>query len=172
MIYLIIILAVISRFIPHIPNFAPITAIAIFAGAYLPWKKAAGITLAVRLISDIFLGFFSWPLMLAVYSSHLAGIFLGLWIKHAKKYRWLKIGGSSLIASALFFLATNFAFLYSNYPHNLEGVIQAYINGLPFLRGTLTGDMFYTLTLFAGCQLSVYLKNHLAVRQTARKESI
>ena len=150
MIYFIIILAIISRFVPHIPNFAPITAIAIFSAAYLPWKKSLAITLAARLISDIFLGFFAWPLMIAVYASHLAGILLGLWIKRAQNHRWIKIAGSSLIASTLFFLITNFAFLYSNYPHNLTGIIQSYINGLPFLRGTLMGDVFYTVALFGG----------------------
>ena len=81
LIYFIIFLAIISRFVPHMPNFAPITALAIFAAAYLPWKKAAGITFAARLISDIFLGFVSWPMMLAIYASHGVGILLGLWIK-------------------------------------------------------------------------------------------
>ncbi|MBI3231646.1 MAG: hypothetical protein HYZ51_01020 [Candidatus Doudnabacteria bacterium] len=152
-IYFIIILAIISRFIPHVPNFAPITAIAIFAGAHLPWKKAFGMTLAARLVSDIFLGLFSWPLMIAVYSSHLAGIILGLWIKRSQNHRWMKIAGSSLIASAIFFLITNLAFLYTNYPHNLSGIIQAYINGLPFLRGTLMGDIVYTSALFGGYEI-------------------
>lgn len=180
LIYFIIILAIISRFIPHIPNFAPITAIAIFSAAFLPWKKAFGITLAARLVSDIFLGFFAWPLMVAVYGSHLVGILFGLWIKRSKdvipaeagiqtkgghgsrialrlsgmtNYKWFRIIASSLGASALFFFATNFAFLYSNYPHNLSGIIQSYINGLPFLRGTLMGDMFYSAALFGGYSL-------------------
>ena len=43
--YLIILLAAITRFIPHLPNFAPITALAIFSAANLGWKKAAGLTL-------------------------------------------------------------------------------------------------------------------------------
>ena len=204
LIYFIIFLAIISRFVPHMPNFAPITALAIFAAAYLPWKKAAGITFAARLISDIFLGFVSWPMMLAIYASHGVGILLGLWIKRGitviptesdvlegerrnplhsdtrykildtigkgsldtpsvafrvarddSKRRWIRIITSSLTASAIFFLVTNFAFLYSNYPHNLYGIIQAYINGLPFLRGTLMGDMFYSIALFGGYALAV-----------------
>ena len=202
MIYIIIILAVISRFIPHLPNFAPITAIAIFGAAYLPWKKAAALTFVARLISDIFLGFVSWPMMVAIYASHLLGVLFGVWIKHNSfvipesrafasdirnpelnestirnnsldtrlrggkpgsrtlfgsthnsgmtKTRWFRILTSSLGASAIFFLVTNFAFLYSNYPHDLHGIIQAYVNGLPFLRGTLLGDMFYSLALFGG----------------------
>lgn len=147
-IYLIIILAVITRFIPHLPNFAPITALAIFSAAYLPKKQAVVIPLAARFVSDVFLGFFSWPLMVAVYASHLVGVLFGLWIKSAKSHRWIKIIFSSLGASLIFFLVTNFAFLYSFYPHSWQGIMQSYINGLPFFRGTLVGDLSYTLALF------------------------
>lgn len=153
-IYLVIVLAVISRFVPHMPNFAPITAVAIFAGANLDLKKAAGITLAARFVSDLFLGFFSWPLMAAVYVCHLSGVLLGALIRRSENYRWLKIVGSSLGASIIFFLVTNSAFLYSNYAHNFSGVVLAYANGLPFLRGTLAGDLFYSAALFGGYALA------------------
>jgi hypothetical protein len=147
-IYLIIILAVVSRFFPHLPNFAPITALAIFSAATLDWKKSVGLTLAIRFISDLFLGFFSWPLMLAVYASHLVGVLFGLWVKESQNYKILKITASSLGSSGVFFLVTNFAFLYSEYEHNLSGIILAYTNGLPFLKGTVVGDLAYTLVLF------------------------
>lgn len=156
LIYFVIILAIATRLIPHMPNFAPITALAIFSAAYLPWKKSLAITLAARLVSDLFLGFFAWPLMLAVYASHLVGILFGLWIKNSKNYRWVKMTGSSLFASVIFFLVTNFAFLYAQYPHAWLGIIQAYTNGLPFLRGTILGDLSYTLALFGGYELAKY----------------
>lgn len=177
MIYLVIIFAIIARFVPHMPNFAPITALAIFSAAHLGWKKSVGLTLAARFVSDLFLGFFSWPLMLAVYASHLFGVALGLWIKksltsplvplhylerdntHISSQemgrvgeglrKWGKILASGVISAAVFFLVTNFAFLYSSYPHTWAGIVQSYINGLPFLRGTLLGDVGYTLALFA-----------------------
>lgn len=153
LIYFIIVLAIASRFVPHMPNFAPITALAIFSAANMNWKKSVGITLAARFISDLFLGFFSWPLMVAVYASHLVGVLFGLWIKQSQNYRWLKIIGSSLGASVIFFLVTNFAFLYSSYPHNITGIIAAYTNGLPFFRGTLLGDLGYSVALFGGLAL-------------------
>ncbi len=201
MIYIIIVLAVIARFIPHMPNFAPITALAIFSAANMSWKKSAGLVLVVRFISDIFLGFFSWPLMLAVYASHLAGILFGLWIKNSNhpvslretpllgrrggsavslEYsaelssfsrrstprsggRWLeyskKIIVSSLGSSAVFFLVTNFAFLYVDYPHTLPGIMLAYYNGLPFLRGTVLGDLGYSVALFGGYAFALFLLN-------------
>jgi hypothetical protein len=158
MIYLIILLAIITRFIPHMPNAAPVTALAIFSAANLGWKKSVGLTLAVRLISDVFLGFFSWPLMVAVYASHLVGVALGFWIKRSDKHRWIKITGSSLIASVIFFLVTNFAFLYAAYPHNFSGIVSAYANGLPFFRGTLLGDLGYTFALFGAYQAVIYAK--------------
>ena len=96
--------------------------------------------------------------MVAVYASHLVGILFGLWIKDSRLrgndslLRWLKIVGSSLGASIIFFLVTNFAFLYSGYEHNLSGIILAYTNGLPFFRGTLLGDLGYTAALFGAYQ--------------------
>jgi hypothetical protein len=157
MIYLVIVLAIVARFVPHMPNFAPITALAIFSGANLDWKKSVGITLAARFISDIFLGFFSWPLMVAVYACHLAGVALGVWIKKSDSHQWLKITSSSLGASILFFLVTNFAFFYSTYTHDLSGIIQAYTNGLPFFRGTVLGDFSYTAALFGSYEFAKYL---------------
>lgn len=151
----IVILISALRFLPHLPNFAPITALAIFAGANMGFKQAAVITVVLRFVSDIFLGFFSWPLMLAVYTSHLVGVLFGFWIRTTENKRILKIAVSSFGASAIFFLVTNFAFFYSEYQHNLSGVMLAYINGLPFLKGTILGDLVYTVALFGAYALVV-----------------
>lgn len=159
MIYLVILLAIVARFVPHMPNAAPVTALAIFGAAYLPKKQAIAIPLAVRFISDIFLGFFSWPLMVAVYASHLVGVLFGFWIKKSENHRWVKIVSSSLGASIIFFLVTNFAFLYKDYPHNIAGIISAYTNGLPFFRGTLLGDLGYTVALFGSYALAQSFSN-------------
>ncbi len=154
LIYAIVVLAIISRFIPHMPNVGLITALAMFSAVNLDWKKSVGITLAARFVSDIFLGFFAWPLMLAVYASHLAGILFGLWIKHTSNNRWAKIIFSSLSTSVLFFLVTNFAYLYAEYPHNFAGIMLAYANGLPFLRGTIVGDVGYAVALFGALAIA------------------
>lgn len=190
-IYFIVILAVLSRFIPHMPNVGLITALAMFSAVNMDWKKSVGITLVARFVSDIFLGFFAWPLMVAVYASHLAGILFGLWIKKSSSVipeatsasesypesisgsriapdksglsgmtqnRWVKIIFSSLSASILFFLGTNFAYLYAEYPHNFAGIMLAYANGLPFLRGTMVGDLGYSVALFGVFELAMYFK--------------
>lgn len=148
--YILIILAIATRVVPHFSNVSAITAVAIFSGAILPKRQAFVIPLAARLITDSIIGFFSWPLMIAVYGAHVFGVLLGLWVKNGKQdFEGLKVITSSMIASVTFFLVTNFAFLYPTYSHNLQGIVSAYNNGLPFLRGTVIGDLGYTVSLFA-----------------------
>lgn len=170
-IYLIVILAIASRFLPHEANVGLVTALAIFAGATLPKKHAFAVPLAVRFVSDLFLGFFSPLLMVAVYLSHIAGVLFGFWIKRTEKTssRWVKIIASGFGSALLFFLVTNFAFFYSpaEYSHDLSGVLLAYANGLPFLRGTLIGDVGYTAAFFGVFELAKYVahkKQNVAVQ--------
>jgi hypothetical protein len=141
----IVVSAVVTRLVPHEWNFAPVTAVAIVAAAYLPLRQAMVLTLAIRFISDAIIGFFAWPLMAAVYASHLFGVVMGRWIKNRKTI--FKVLAAPAISAVVFFLVTNFAFLYPSYPHNLAGIVSAYLNGLPFFKGTLLGDVFYTAAL-------------------------
>ncbi len=170
MIYiLLIIFAIISRFVPHVTNAAAITALAIFAGAYLPKKQAIVLPLAARLVTDAVIGFFAWPQMIAVYAAHGIGMLFGLWIKKSQgSSKWFRVVASGFIASAIFFLITNFAFLYPEpqYMHNWSGIILSYTNGLPFLRGTIIGDVGYVVALFGAYELATYL---ITRRQTAKK---
>ena len=147
--YIIIITAAIAtRLIPHVWNFAPVTAIAIFAAIYLPKRQAFAFPIAIRLVSDLIIGFFSWPLMIAVYLAHIFGVAMGLWIKRNKSVG--RVIAAPIISAIVFFLVTNFAWLYAGYPNDLSGIMLAYTNGLPFLRGTLLGDVSYTLALVGG----------------------
>ncbi len=166
MIYLIIILAALTRVLPHMPNVAVVTAIAIFAGSIFSTRKALGITLLVRLLSDIAIGFFAWQLMVAVYFAHLLGVFFGRWIGNGQisLSRLTKVGLSGFVTAGLFFLITNFALLYAEYPHTLVGIMQAYVNGLPFLRGTLLSDVGFSLGLFAVYDLSRILYAKLKLK--------
>jgi hypothetical protein len=36
------------------------------------------------------------------------------------------------------------------YDRSLIGLMESYVAGLPFLRGTMLGDVFYTGALFGG----------------------
>ena len=91
-------LGVIFRFLPHPWNFAPIAAIALFAGVYLEKKYAVIAPLLAMFLGDIFLGFYDWKLMLAVYASFALAGLIGILIKKHKSVQ-------TIIAGSLFFQA-------------------------------------------------------------------
>lgn len=149
MVYFLIFGAVILRFLPHAPNFAPITALALFGGTYLKDKRLAVILpLAAMLISDYFIGFYNLPILVSVYLSFGISGILGLQLRQHKNLS--NILGVTLLASIQFYLITNFAVwaFGTMYPPTVGGLSQSYINALPFFRNTLLGDLFYVGVMF------------------------
>lgn len=164
----IIMSAVLLRLFPHVPNFAPISAMALFGGTYLGKKYSVIIVFITLLVSDYLLLYihpfsgefitFShiYPLTtlfhastVSVYGSFLLTIGIGMWLR---KYLSIQnIIVASISSSLLFFLITNFNFFYATplYPKTVSGILEAYIMGLPFLRATVFGDLFYNGLFFS-----------------------
>lgn len=145
------------RLLPHPWNFTPIAAVALFSGVYLGRKYAFSVPFLAMFLSDIFLGFYEWKLMLAVYGSFALVGLIGLAIK--KRKNPATVLGGSLTASILFFLITNFAVWQFSfwYPKTLSGLFQCYVLALPFFRSALLGDLFYTGVLFGTYELILIL---------------
>jgi hypothetical protein len=133
------VLAVITRLLPHPPNVAPITAIALFGGCNIRDKNLAmALPLLCMFITDLFLGFHI--IMPFVYMSFMMISYIGI---NSKKITNGTILGSSL----LFFLLTNFGVWYLGYPNTLTGLVSCYTLALPFFVNTIIGDLFFTHTL-------------------------
>jgi len=152
------------RLLPHPWNFTPIGAIALFSGVYLGRKYAFVAPILAMFLSDIFLGFYNWKLMLPVYGSFLLCVILGFWLKKHKQ--WYTVLGSSLFCSVLFFLITNFAIWAFTpwYAQTFSGIIQCYIMAIPFFKNTLLGDLFY-VTIFFGVYeiVKVWIRKRLTI---------
>ncbi|MFA5770588.1 MAG: DUF6580 family putative transport protein [Patescibacteria group bacterium] len=146
-IFIIILLAVVARLIPHAPNFAPIGGLALFSGANFKNRIALLIPLAAMFISDIFLGFHKT--IPYIYVSFIIITLIGGLIKNNK---WQSILKASLVSSILFFLITNFGVWAtgSMYQKNLFGLAQSYVMGIPFFRNTIISDLFYSFSFFYG----------------------
>ena len=143
----IVLLLALSRLIPHPPNFTPLGAMAILAGATIKdFRLALLIPLSAMLASDIFLGFHSS--MLFVYAS-VAIIVLAchFWLK---KLSLISLGLAALFAAILFFLVTNFGAWLSHdmYAHTIGGLGQAYTAGIPFFKNTLLSNLFFIAISF------------------------
>lgn len=149
---IIVAFGVLSRLIPHAPNIAPIGALMLFGGAYLP-KKLLWLPILALFISDYFISFYGTD-MFYVYGSFILTGLIGLWIRSHKRPKFV-IGGA-LFSSVLFFVITNFGVWAPPnnwYPHTLDGLIQSYTLALPFFRNSLIGDLGYTILLFGGYEL-------------------
>lgn len=144
---LFIILAAFLRLVPHIPNFAPIGAMALFGGVYLNKKYALLIPLIAMILSDFFLGFSAATPF--VYISFLLIGCLGLLLRKHMSFKNILL--ATLSGSLLFYLITNFGvWLVGNlYPHTLSGLVLCYTLALPFFRNTVLGDLFYVGLFFS-----------------------
>ena len=158
-----IVLAALSRLLPHPPNFSPVEAIALFGGAYFSNRAAAiWVPLVAMFLSDLALGLMNggiyWSYFLSagyllVYACIALSAVLGFGLRG--KVSAARVGAYSLVGSVLFFLVTNFgAWLGSSmYPQNAAGLMAAYIAGIPFFQGTLLGTLLFSALLFGGFSL-------------------
>jgi len=150
--------AALSRLLPHLPNFSPIAAIALFGGAFFSNRIMAFVVPFVALIlSDLFLDRYPMTEMLPVYCSFAMVVLIGFNLQKNKSA--VRIAGLSLVSSVLFYLITNFVFLYPEgsinmmYPHTFVGMMESYTMAIPFFQNTLMGDLFYTSALFGAYYL-------------------
>lgn len=161
----IILIAGLSRLFPVV-NFSPIAAMGLFGGAYLS-KRWLALTLPLLAVwfSDVLLnntiyahmndGFtFFYEGWAWQYGAYLAITVLGI-VMFKKGISGIKVLGSSLLASGVFFLLSNFGVWASGllYPLSIEGLLACYAAGIPFLKGTIIGDLFYSGVLFGGFYL-------------------
>lgn len=160
---IILMLAVLSRFLPFPPNVAPIAAMALFGGAYFSDKRVAFLLpLGVMLLSDLIIGLHST--LLFVYGAF--AIIVGIGILLGKEISPMRVIGASLTGSVIFYLLTNFGvWLVSPfYPPTLEGLLASYTLAIPFFHYTLLGDLFFTTVLFGSYEI---LRRSVPALQTA-----
>lgn len=155
-----VLLLALSRLIPHPPNFTPLGAMAILAGAVVKdIRLGMLIPIAAMLISDALIGFHSS--LLFVYGAVIMMVFVSRYLLSA--YSVTKLAMTALIVSILFFLVTNFGAWLSHdmYPRTLNGLWQAYVAGIPFFRNTVLGSLFFTA-------ISFYALTFLSAKDAAR----
>jgi hypothetical protein len=148
-----ILIGAVARVIPHLPNFAPIGAMALFGGSYMSKKQALTLPILAMILSDLVIGFDSLPMRLTVYGSFLLMVLMGIFLKNRVSTKNTIL--FSLGSSILFFVITNFAVWAFGglYPHSFIGLTECYSLAIPFFRNTLFGDLFYSGAFFGGYEL-------------------
>ncbi|MEC7620074.1 MAG: DUF6580 family putative transport protein [Bacteroidota bacterium] len=127
--------AILSRFLPHPPNFTPIAAIALLSSKGFNNRWVVFLIPIVSLfISDLFIGLHAT--IPFVYISFILIALLGLYVKKINIV-------SVLLSSTIFFLVSNFGVWLLYYPISTEGLVQCYTLALPFFLNTVLGDLVY-----------------------------
>lgn len=157
-----ILAAATARLLPHAPNFTPLGAIALFAGAYVSNRFLAFLLpIAAMVMSDSLMGFSGWNYpeqTIAVYGAFTLITWLGMNMRSNKSVA--RVGLSSLAASVLFFVATNFMVWMSGfysatplYTTDFAGLVDCFVMAVPFFNYNIAADLFYSTVLFGGFYL-------------------
>lgn len=161
-----IVAAALTRLLPQPPNFSPVIAIALFAGAYFAGRRwAVLVPLAAMLVSDlalaashggIYLQHMTSPVALSVYGCILLSTLLGFGLRG--KVGSARVLGGSVAGSVLFFAVTNFmvwttAATVPGHAHCVAGLAPCYAAAIPFFHWTLLGTLFWSALLFGGFEL-------------------
>lgn len=139
---MIILLLAASRLIPHPPNFTPIGAMAILAGAYIKDLRLGILILLLAMgLSDTLLGWHSS--LVYVYAGIIAVLIMNRYL--LSHFSNIKLAFSMVASALLFFIVSNFGawLTHDMYAHTFSGLMQAYVAGLPFLKNTLASNVVF-----------------------------
>jgi hypothetical protein len=147
-----IVITVIVRVSDHMPNVAPVAAVALWAGAVLPAPWSLVVPFGAMLIADTVIGFASLPITVSIYLSYGLMVVVGMWL--GKNYSAWKLIGSSMFGAVVFYLITNAAVWWYGglYPKTWDGLLLSYFYAVPFFRNTFLGDIAYACGLFLAWQ--------------------
>lgn len=138
-IFLIFLIFLLSRLIPHPPNFTALLALSF----YIPIVFGTNyifILLISFAASDLIFGyhnvmFFTWGSI----------VLIGFAAKYFSKNILIRFFGL-LLASCLFFILTNFGFwLTGYYGYHMESFYTTYVMAIPFFNQTLLSTFIYSL---------------------------
>jgi len=156
--YLLLLLAVLSRVVPH-PDWLNFTAVGgalLYFGARRPWREMLA-PFAVLVTADVYLTLFSyhyaftWQDYVPTWSWYLAAMVLGR-ILLSSRTTLPRFVSAVVLGPTSFFLMSNFAVWLGGtmYAKTFGGLVTCYIAALPFYRNDLVST-----TVVAGVAFGV-----------------
>jgi hypothetical protein len=164
---------VVGRWADHAWNFTPLAAVTALGAFYFrSWAPAVLLPSAVLVVSDLFLpSHDSWLVQVSVHAMAVIPLVLGRAARNAEGWRrgafW---GMCGFVPATTFFFATNFAVWASKsmYAPTVAGLIDCFVQGLPFYRTMLAGDVCF-LSLMTACLAAArMMQPELAVERKVR----
>ncbi len=163
-----LVFAVAMRLLPHLPNFTPVTAVALVSAWYLGKQWGLVLPVLTIVLSDLIIGWYDWQIMASVYGSFFM---IGVFSYAIQKHRSVLSTGLTLIGSSIFFfITTNTAVWWFSawYEKSFSGLMYSYELGIPFFRNMLMGDLVYTAVLVIAIE-SAYIMTRYS-KQLAKNQ--
>lgn len=141
-----IVIGVLSRLVPHPPNLTAVVGASLLAGyAIRSVWVAALVPVSIMVLGDLVLGWHSSALF--TYAGMLAAALIGRGV--IRELSVVRLGGAAFLASAVFFLVSNFGVWAGGYyGYTFEGLLACYVAAIPFWGLSLIGDLASTAALF------------------------
>lgn len=168
--YLVVLVAVLTRFIPHMPNLSPMFGALLFGGAYLKRRDAIWYPVALLAVSDVVLTRVVYGMRLGwgqsiTWLGFAVVALIGYWLRKHKTVG--TIGAASLVGPTAFFVISNFGVWleWRMYPPTLNGLVACYVAAFPFYQNSLLASAAYTGLLFGAYEL--YRRRQVGLTTTA-----
>jgi hypothetical protein len=152
-------------------NIAPLAAIGLFSGAIIKDRRSLAFLVPVlgQFLADVYFqlftntpGFYDVTGQLFNYGALIATTALGVSFRQPKPAATIAY---LFGASTLFFLVSNFGYFASGWNgYSLTGLVKTYIDGVPFFKFTLLGDMVGGVLLFG----SYFLAQNIFVNKAEK----
>lgn len=127
------------------PNIELVTLATILSAFYLNRNTTLFLTFGVVALSDLIIG--NTNIFLFTWSGSVLPVLAINIFKNLKTNRILSATLAGISSNLFFFFWTNFGVWaldsWGMYPNTVIGLVQSYINGLPFLKYQLTSTIFF-----------------------------
>lgn len=155
MTYLIVLAAVLARFVPYAPNFSPVYGALLFSGAYLKSRDSVWFPVALLAVTDPLISAWIYHMRWEWNQAFLWAAFAAVAVigrQLRDRVSAIRVVGAALAGGTVFFLISNFAVWlgWKMYPATWPGLVTCYVAALPFFRSTLASTLVFSAVLFGG----------------------
>lgn len=141
-------LVTVLHLIPHPFGVSPVGATALYAGAYGAKRSSWAVPLLPLFAAALLFGFYEPVVMAFVFGGFALSTLAGRWLLRGKR-SYKSFGGAVALGAIIFYIVSNFSnWLVGYYPPTMSGLIQCYVNGLPYLGQAVLADAAYCFVLF------------------------
>lgn len=164
MAYLTILLATLTRFIPHPWNFSPVYGALLFGGANMKKRNSIWFSALTLGASDVVLTKYLYHLNVGwdevIQMAAFVSIAMIGWILK-KQFSIVRLGVACVAAPLSFYLISDFGVWlgYGSYPHTWNGLLACYVAAIPYQGRIAASTALFAVILFGAQQIYAWHVN-------------